>query len=361
MLISKREKRLIFNARIVYSKALMFKICNKMRGLSFLTCLLFVMITGAQAWGDLSYTVKKGDSLYKISKKYKVGIEEIKKANNLKTKKLKPGKELTIPSTEDQDTAAAEIVTVALPPEKAVNVTSEVIATQPQTRAEPKTYKVKKGDSLWSIAKKHSITVSEIKELNNLKSRKLKPGQVIVIEKEPVDTEVLTGIPLAGQAELVSKYAEKLRELSSSDEPDYAGIKEFLISVAEKTLGIPYKFGASSFKATDCSGYVQTVFNLIGVDLPRSAREQFKVGQSVDRKDLSIGDLVFFQTYAPFPSHVGIYLGNNLFVHASSYAKKVTINSLSSYYLKRFIGAKRLEGLKVEDSVATLDNFIIPE
>lgn len=124
-----------------------------------------------------------------------------------------------------------------------------------------------------------------------------------------------------------------------------------MISITKKTIGIPYKFGANSFKATDCSGYVQLVFNLLGIDLPRSAREQFKVGQSVDKQDISIGDLVFFQTYASFPSHVGIYLGNNLFIHASSLAKKVTIENLNApYYLKRFIGAKRLDGFMTDAS-----------
>jgi peptidoglycan endopeptidase LytE len=84
---------------------------------------------------------------------------------------------------------------------------------------------------------------------------------------------------------------------------------------------------------------------MIGINLPRSARQQFKEGELIDKAELSIGDLVFFRTYAPFPSHVGIYLGDNLFIHASSTKKKVTIDSLTTpYYFKRFIGAKRVIG-----------------
>ena len=108
-------------------------------------------------------------------------------------------------------------------------------------------------------------------------------------------------------------------------------------------LHLPYKFGGTGSIGLDCSAYVQKVYSLAGFTIPRSAREQFQVGDLVDKKELSIGDLVFFRTYASFPSHVGIYLGNNLFIHASSLSKKVTIDSLEApYYFRRFIGAKRI-------------------
>lgn len=208
------------------------------------------------------------------------------------------------------------------------------------------TYTVKKGDSLWGIARKHSISVAELKKLNKRKSNKLKLGQVLIVGQEPVVTEPAIDIPQVAMIAPDPKFAEAIREISETPESQLSETKKILISIAQETLGIPYKFGANTIKATDCSGYVQMVFNLIGIDLPRSAREQFKVGQSVDKKDISIGDLVFFQTYASFPSHVGIYLGNNLFIHASSFSKKVTIESLNvPYYLKRFIGAKRVDGL----------------
>ena len=108
-------------------------------------------------------------------------------------------------------------------------------------------------------------------------------------------------------------------------------------------LHFPYKFGGNSAFGIDCSAYVQKVYSMIGINLPRSAREQFMIGKEINKEDLSVGDLVFFRTYASFPSHVGIYLGNNLFIHASSKSKRVTIDSLEApYYLKRFVGAKRL-------------------
>lgn len=329
----------------------MFKVLDKMRILSLPVGLLFVLMISSPAWSGVKHTVKRGDSLYKISKKYKIGIDEISKANDLGSNKLRPGTVLTIPSKESQTEGSPKVIVESSASDELKSIPPEIIA-QPPVKTEPKTYKVKKGDTLWTIAKENSISVAKIKKLNHRKSSRLKPGQVLVVGQKPVEAEVETVIKQGAPDEATIKFAKEIMEISNSPEVPESGTKDFLISIAQKTLGIPYKFGASSFKATDCSGYVKTVFNLIGIDLPRSAREQFKVGQSIDREDLSIGDLVFFQTYAPFPSHVGIYLGNNLFIHASSFAKKVTIDSLNvPYYFKRFIGAKRFEGLKDEAPV----------
>jgi cell wall-associated NlpC family hydrolase len=109
---------------------------------------------------------------------------------------------------------------------------------------------------------------------------------------------------------------------------------------ALKFLGVPYVFGGTSTNGFDCSGYVQHVFAMLGISLPRTADAQFDAGHRVVG-GIKPGDLVFFQTYAAGASHVGIYLGNGKFVHASS-SHGVTVSSLSdSYWSARFIGAKR--------------------
>ena len=109
---------------------------------------------------------------------------------------------------------------------------------------------------------------------------------------------------------------------------------------ALRFLGTPYVFGGTSGYGFDCSGYVQHVFAMLGIHLPRTADAQYYAGSRAVGGPRT-GDLVFFQTYEPGPSHVGIYIGNGHFVHASS-SHGVMVSSLSdSYWSARYIGAKR--------------------
>jgi cell wall-associated NlpC family hydrolase len=119
-------------------------------------------------------------------------------------------------------------------------------------------------------------------------------------------------------------------------------IAQQLTKSALRFLGVPYVFGGtSSTSGFDCSAYVQHVFAMVGVSLPRTADAQYYAGHPT-AGGMQPGDLVFFQTYEPGPSHVGIYLGNGQFAHASS-SHGVTVSNLSdSYWRARYIGAKRL-------------------
>lgn len=110
-----------------------------------------------------------------------------------------------------------------------------------------------------------------------------------------------------------------------------------------KYMGVPYAYGGADANGMDCSGYTMMVFKeSIGKPLPRSAEEQFRIGANVSFNGLKFGDLVFFNTTGSTASHVGIYLGDDLFAHASV-SLGVTISSLeSSYYKKRYTGARRI-------------------
>lgn len=120
--------------------------------------------------------------------------------------------------------------------------------------------------------------------------------------------------------------------------------KQPIMDAIMEWLGTPYRFGGVSKNGIDCSAFTQRIFltsqNLL---LPRIARYQFTSGTRVKRSQLEFGDMVFFHTYSyAFPSHVGIYLGDNLFAHAGS-RNGVTVSSLeNTYYKKRFIGGTRI-------------------
>lgn len=117
------------------------------------------------------------------------------------------------------------------------------------------------------------------------------------------------------------------------------GLRFRIAREALRFLGVPFVWGGATPSGFDCSGFVQHVFAMSDVQLPRTADYQFADGRRV-RGALRTGDLVFFQTYAPGPSHVGIYLGDGRFVHSSR--PFVHISRLSDpYYASRFVGATR--------------------
>jgi cell wall-associated NlpC family hydrolase len=114
------------------------------------------------------------------------------------------------------------------------------------------------------------------------------------------------------------------------------------VRYALRWLGTPYRYGGESTRGIDCSSLVQKSFAACGKKLPRVSRDQAKVGQRVEAKDLQPGDRLYFSASGTHVDHTGIYMGNGLFVHASGGARKVTVSRLSD---KRnwniFVGARR--------------------
>jgi peptidoglycan DL-endopeptidase LytE len=267
---------------------------------------------------SIRVTVKRGDTLNSLASKYAVSAAELRALNGLRANaKLKPGMSLVVRGGSGAPT-----------------------------------YVVRRGDTLSGIAQKFRLNPRDLARRNGLGSRGIFVGQKLVVGDEPMT--------LAGNAAVFAPVEYKQAEaaldsdlrLLSEPAEGRAGLTDRLISVAKRMIDIPYKFGGNSSRGIDCSAYVQKVFRFLNMPLPRTAREQFTRGVEVPREELASGDLVFFRTYARFPSHVGIYLGNNQFIHASSVGKRVKIDSLDTpFYSKRFIGAKRLvEEVELDES-----------
>jgi cell wall-associated NlpC family hydrolase len=115
-----------------------------------------------------------------------------------------------------------------------------------------------------------------------------------------------------------------------------------LDKTVDELIGVKYKYGGTTAKGFDCSGFTMYVFNAFGIELPHQSKAQAKLGSAVDKKELRAGDLVFFNTDGKGISHVGIYLGGGEFVHSAS-DKGVVKNKLSeTYYMKTYVTARRV-------------------
>jgi cell wall-associated NlpC family hydrolase len=130
------------------------------------------------------------------------------------------------------------------------------------------------------------------------------------------------------------------KDLKGTNEITHDKAKQ-ITDTAKSFIGVPYKFGGTTPRGFDCSGFIQYVFDKRKIALPRSADTQYKVGKSIAQKNLQQGDLVFFSTYEKGASHCGIYLEQGKFIHASSHG--VMISRLDeSYWKTRYLGARRV-------------------
>lgn len=231
--------------------------------------------------------------------------------------------------------------------------------------SEARTHTVAPGDTIGTIAQANNLTVSELARLNQLEgsgelrvgttlildeaaSRPIDPAQAAEARKRAAEAEAAlvpseAGTDVAMWSGATPETAQKktgLRRLAEGIANRSTAIAASLTRSAMRFLGVPYSFGGTSSSGFDCSGYVQHVFAMLGLRLPRTADAQYEVGQRVAQ--VEPGDLVFFQTYSPGASHVGIYVGNGNFIHSSS-SHGVTVSALrDSYWSARYLGAKRV-------------------
>jgi len=219
------------------------------------------------------------------------------------------------------------------------------------------THKIGIGDAPTRIGKKTGLPGSCSKV-------ECKPKQALVLKDSTAKPDAGPRLAKKLRLRYDELFSEKdneqsLAELTDPDPNNPADVRKNperktdiikrLRATAYGLLGTRYRFGGSGKSGIDCSSFVQMVFRKLEVLLPRTAREQFEIGNEVSSDDLQKGDLIFFRTYAHFPSHVGIYLGNHLMIHASSRDRRVVISAMNTpYFLARFIGAKRMSRINPE-------------
>lgn len=316
-----------------------------------LVVLFFALGAGRDVLAAGPYHVKNGDNLAKISKKFGVSVTALREANDLQGDALKVRQVLVIPKSTKTRVAKAKV-------------------RRPAPAAATATHVVAAGDTLYRIARKTGVSISDLRMMNDIPNSRLRIGQRLVL--------AIAESPEAGSAESTDRGERASRsalpdgeeleddeagpsgaeEWASADgeEQDSADLlgkwqspneRQLFARVAMGFLGAPYRFGGSSVRGLDCSAFVRKIYSFFDINLPRTAREQARIGKRIDRDDLEVGDLVFFNTRRRAFGHVGIYIGNNEFVHASSgRARAVRVDTLDKpYYNKRFIKAVRLKAL----------------
>lgn len=285
-------------------------------------------------WAGDRYTVKAGDTVSGISRSFGVTVEALKKANSLDGSTIRPKQVLVIPAQrEDRRERTAG------------------------TSGGTENYVVRQGDSLYRLAKQAGLSVDELKGLNGLNTTSLKVGQTLVLPVQKSDGggqpegEKTTEAETAGapgekegtEGETATVTPEPSGKWSTSEE------RNLFVKVVKTFLGVPYRLGGSTFKGIDCSALVKKIYEIFDITLPRTTREQLQSGKAVNRGELEKGDLVFFKTQRASGMHVGIYIGDKQFVHASYREKEVKVDHLDTpYFSNRFLKGVRVKELERE-------------
>ncbi|MCC9023378.1 peptidoglycan endopeptidase [Bacillus nakamurai] len=246
-----------------------------------------------------TYTVKSGDSLWKIANAYNMTVQQIRTNNQLTSDVLQVGQVLKLTKTSSSGSSSTPST-----PSNSGNT------------GKTTTYTVKSGDSLWVIAQKFNVTAQQLREKNNLKTDVLQIGQKLTI---------------TGQSTSSTPN-------NSGDTGSTSAKINTMISAAKAQLGVPYVWGGTTPRGFDCSGFIYYVLNKVTSVSRLSAAGYWNTMSSVSQP--AVGDFVFFSTYKAGPSHVGIYLGNGQFINAND--SGVVISSMdNSYWKQRYLGAKR--------------------
>ncbi|MCG1027002.1 LysM peptidoglycan-binding domain-containing protein [Virgibacillus halodenitrificans] len=265
-----------------------------------------------------TYTVKSGDTLSGIASKHNISLSNLMKWNKLDTTLIYPGNVFVVSKNGSSSSSS----------NSSSSGSSNSGSNKPSTGSS-EVYVVKSGDSLSRIGAQYGVSVSNLKKWNNLSSDLILIGQKLSINGKSSS---------AGSNSNTSSNSSS-GSSSSNASVDYNVDK--LLGTANSVMGTPYKWAGTTTSGFDCSGFIYYAYKQAGKSISRTSTEgYFNRSHYVNKPQ--VGDLVFFSgTYKSGISHMGIYVGNNEFIHAGS-STGVTKTSLSnSYWSKHFDSYKR--------------------
>lgn len=263
------------------------------------------------------HVVRPGDTLWAIAARYQVSVDALVATNGLANPDaLSLGQRLVIPEQASRSAPA-------------------------RPRPATVTHVVAAGDTLWAIAARYGTTVEAIVRENTLadpdalalgRRLRIPGGQARRPAVSPPKTPSSAApVRPAGRAIAAEAVPSRGAKWGST-----------LLTVATRVVGVRYRWGGTTSRGFDCSGFINYVLRAVGVAVPRTTYAMWAAGTPVARDGLKVGDIVFFNTTRPGPSHAGIYIGGNQFIHSSSGFGRVTITSMDyRYYKPRYLGARR--------------------
>jgi cell wall-associated NlpC family hydrolase len=261
------------------------------------------------------YKIQPGDNDWKIAKKTGLSVKELRHLNG--------GKKLGL-------IRAGATLNIA-----------KFVAAKPKTAKVSTRSSSRKRITVAKRSTRNKYVASASKRRTAAPKRTVAPKRVITAIK-PAPTPVATPATAPTPGPITTVTANMV--VQNTGRSTGKGSVDGILKKANTFRGVRYRWGAASRSATDCSGFTSQVFRANGYKIPRTSAEQSKVGTRVDRKNLVPGDLVFFRTIrGTRVSHVGIYVGGNRFIHASSGGGRVMVSSLGdSYYNAKYVGARRV-------------------
>ncbi|WP_051344322.1 LysM peptidoglycan-binding domain-containing protein [Alicyclobacillus herbarius] len=287
-------------------------------------------LTGAvgitTALAATSYTVKPGDSVWSIAHRYGLTVSQLAAYNHLSNPNLIYPNQVLLLSGDTPSRASAT-------------------ATAAKTQTGGKTYVVRRGDTLWLIAQRNRVTVSDLIRWNSISNPNLiYPGMVLHLAA----VAAASGSQPAAESANVSAQPTTPAPASRGGLPPASVTQSVrgqdIVNYTKQFLGQPYQYGGESTSGWDCSGLVQAVFAHFGITLPRVAAAQAQVGHAISVSQLQPGDLVFFNTTGEPYSHVGIWAGGGQFISATVHGGVCYQSLNTSYWQPKLIKCTRVLG-----------------